>query len=110
MSLDIEKRSIVLTKVLAKAMDKEALDRNCSFSALVRTACENLVAQKEEHSAHPRVLLTREERHLAAKLAGQLGVDLPAVLKKCFEVALPLLIEEVAQRKKKLEDLAKKLS
>ena len=103
-----EKRSIVLTKDLAKSLDRISVDRGCSFSALIRVACERLI--HDENAYGVNIYLTEEERDLVQKLGNQLGLENSSVIKKCFELALPSLIEEVQAKKKKIEELNRKLS
>jgi len=107
--MEIEKRSIVLTKDLAKQLEKLAVERGCSFSAIIRIACEMLV-ESDNKSFQLAVFLTNEERELVSKLSTQLGLENSSVIKKCFEAGTSIVIDEVQKKKKQIEEMNRKLS
>jgi hypothetical protein len=106
---EIEKRSIVLTKDIAKKMDKYALNQHISFSSAIRFACEKLLSSVNPGEAGLVLDFSTEELSLLNKVSAGLQISKEDILKQCFELAIPQLVEKIVLKKQALSDLNKKL-
>lgn len=106
---EIEKRSIVLTKDLAKKMDKYALQKHTSFSSSIRAACENLLAGTSSSNSAISVNLNPEEMLLLTKVSENSLRSKEEILKECFNFAIAAVVDKIAKNKEFISELNKKL-
>ena len=106
---EIEKKSIVLSKDISKRMEKYALNAHVSFSYAIRFACEKMLDSINPSEFEVNLEFSPDELSLLNKLAAGLQISKEAVLKACFEMAAPNLVEQVANKKQIISDLNKKI-
>ena len=109
MMAEIEKRSIVLTKDLAKKMDKYALQQHISFSSSIRSACEHLLEGTSSSNSTISVNLNPEEMLLLTKVSESSLRTKEEILKECFTSAIAAIVDKVAKDKEFISQLNKKL-
>lgn len=106
---EIEKRSIVLTKDLAKKMDKYALQKHISFSSCIRKACEHLFLETSSSNSIISVSFNPEEILLLTKVSESSLRSKEEILKECFTSAIAAVVEKIAKDKEFISQLNKKL-
>jgi len=106
---EIEKRSIVLTKELAKKMDRYALQKHISFSSSIRAACELLIAGASSSNSTISVNFNSEEILLLTKVSESSLKSKEEILKECFSSAIAAVVEKIAKDKDFISQLNKKL-
>lgn len=106
---EIEKRSIVLTKDLAKKMDRYALQKHISFSSSIRSACEQLLLGANSSTATINIHFHPDELELLSKVAESSSKSKEDILKDCFNLAIASIVEKIAQNKEFISQLNKKL-
>jgi DNA-binding protein YbaB len=106
---EIEKRSIVLTKELAKKMDKYALQKHISFSSSIRSACELLLTEASSSNSIISVSFNLEETLLLTKVSESSLRSKEEILKDCFTSAIAAVVEKIAKDKEFISQLNKKL-
>lgn len=106
---EIEKRSIVLTKDLAKKMDRYALQKHISFSSSIRAACELLITGASSSNSTIAVSFTPEEILLLTKVSESSLKSKEEILKDCFNTAIAAVVAKIAKDKEFISELNKKL-
>jgi hypothetical protein len=106
---EIEKRSIVLTKDLAKRMDRYALQQHISFSSSIRKACEQLLLEANSSNSLVGVNFTTEEFALLTKVSELSLKTKEDILKDCFNFAITSIVESIEKNKEFISQLNKKL-
>lgn len=106
---EIEKRSIVLTKDLAKRMDRYALQQHISFSSAIRKACEQLLVEANSSNSVVGVNFTSEEAALLTKVCELSLKTKEDILKDCFDFAISSIVERIEKNKEFISELNKKL-
>ena len=106
---EIEKRSIVLTKDLAKRMDRYALQQHISFSSAIRKSCEQLLVEANSSNSVVGVNFTSEEAALLTKVCELSLKTKEDILKDCFDFAISSIVERIEKNKEFISELNKKL-